>query len=190
MEKDYKVLFEAIQTGLKNKNSMTLAIDGPCASGKTSLADKLQTRFDARVIPMDDFFLPADLRTKERYGTPGGNVHHERFLEEVAPYIGKEVNRSTIHYSPFDCHKMRYGQQKSLPFAPLTIIEGTYSLHFSLRHLYDIKILLQISREEQTKRLLCREGPQGFEVFKNRWMPLENLYFSHAQLESVCDFIF
>jgi uridine kinase len=189
MEKDFNPLLAAIKIGLKARNSLTLAIDGPCASGKTSLADRLQAEFDARVIPMDHFFLPADLRTKERYATPGGNVHLERFLKDVAPCLEGGHKSSEINYRPFDCRTMTYGQQKSLPFAPLTIIEGTYSLHWSLRHLYDLKVLLKISEEEQTRRLLSREGPQGFEVFKNRWIPMENLYFSRAELESICDFI-
>ena len=59
------------------------AIDGRCASGKTTLAKALAKETGAGVIHMDDFFLPEELRTKERLSSPGGNVHYERFREEV-----------------------------------------------------------------------------------------------------------
>ncbi len=189
MEKNFDPLFAAIQAGLHKKNSLTVAIDGPCASGKTSLAAVMQERFNARIIPMDDFFLPKELRTKERYATAGGNVHFERFLTDVAPFIDSANAPSDIRYQPFDCREMAYGSQRFLPFLPLTIIEGTYSLHPSLRHLYDIKVLLTISEEEQAERLLRREGAERFIVFENRWIPLENLYFSQSNLKSICDFI-
>ena len=35
-----------------------IAIDGRCASGKTTLARELAERLGAGVIHMDDFFLP------------------------------------------------------------------------------------------------------------------------------------
>ncbi len=49
MEKNFDPLFAAIQAGLHKKNSLTVAIDGPCASGKTSLAAVTQERFNARI---------------------------------------------------------------------------------------------------------------------------------------------
>ena len=67
-----------------------IAIDGRAASGKSTLAQQLGELLDADVIHMDDFFLPPSLRTKERLSEPGGNVHYERFAEEVPLlYTGK-----------------------------------------------------------------------------------------------------
>ena len=70
-----------IEACIKEKDKCILAIDGRAAAGKTTLANLLQEYFDGAVIHMDDFFLPLELRTKERYATPGGNVHYERFNE-------------------------------------------------------------------------------------------------------------
>ena len=38
---------------------------------------------------MDDFFLQPDQRTKERFESPGENVDHERFEEEILIPLSK-----------------------------------------------------------------------------------------------------
>ena len=49
---------------------------------------------------MDHFFLRPEQRTPERLRTPGENVDHERFLEEVlCPLRAGRV----FWYRPFDC---------------------------------------------------------------------------------------
>lgn len=61
---------------------LLVAIDGRSASGKTTLVNALAEQFHTSVVHMDDFFLPVELRTPERFAMPGGNVHFERFQEE------------------------------------------------------------------------------------------------------------
>ena len=60
-----------------------LAIDGRCASGKTTIATELAHTLNADLIHMDDFFLRPEQRTPERLAIPGENIDHERFLTEV-----------------------------------------------------------------------------------------------------------
>ena len=67
----------------REKERMLIAIDGRCASGKTTLASMLQKRLACEVIHMDSFFLRPKQRTAERYQMPGGNVDYERLQEEV-----------------------------------------------------------------------------------------------------------
>ena len=88
---------------LKEKESIVIAVDGMSGAGKTTYAEELATKLDANVIHMDDFFLPFSLRTKERYQTPGGNIHYERFKEEVLNHLKKDFS-----YRKFDCHKMEF----------------------------------------------------------------------------------
>ncbi|NCB41229.1 MAG: uridine kinase [Clostridia bacterium] len=188
MDKKYSFLIDAVKRELNQNKATTLAIDGPCACGKTSLAKMLKEEFDARIVPMDDFFLPQELRTQERYLTPGGNVHYERFLTEIAPCI-KGNNHLDIFYNRFDCKSMNFSQPIFLPYKPLTIIEGTYSLHQTLRSLYSIKVLLTIDPVEQKRRLLQRESKESFKVFMDKWIPLETLYFKNEDLSKFCDVI-
>ena len=46
-----------IETLLAEQEHMFVAIDGPCASGKTTLSRNLNERFGGNVLYMDDFFL-------------------------------------------------------------------------------------------------------------------------------------
>ena len=59
-----------------------IAIDGRSAAGKTTLAEELLAVTGGDILHMDDFFLPPELRTAQRYSEPGGNIHRERFQEE------------------------------------------------------------------------------------------------------------
>ena len=58
-----------------------IAIDGRCASGKSTLSEDVKNTLDVNIVRMDDFFLPLSLRTPERFALPGGNVHYERFID-------------------------------------------------------------------------------------------------------------
>jgi len=186
---DKEELFSILQQMIQERPSTVLAIDGPCASGKTTLADEIRDRLGARVIPMDDFFLPAELRTEQRYAAPGGNVHYERILADIAPFLQSKAHSEEIVYRPFDCTAMAYGPERRVPRAPLTVIEGSYSLHEVLRHLYDLRLLLRIEPEEQERRLLARVGAGRIDDFVTRWIPLENLYFENMQPHLHCDYI-
>ncbi|MDD2295118.1 MAG: uridine kinase [Eubacteriales bacterium] len=189
MSQAFETIYPALNEALRTRFSTVVAIDGPCASGKTTLAETLRARFGARVIPMDDFFLPQALRTPVRYGTPGGNVHYERFLEEIAPSLCPDQIGKVLSYLPFDCKTMSFRPRRQIPWSPLTVVEGSYSLHDALRHLYDIRIFLSVDAREQERRILSREGPEGLAVFLERWIPLENLYFNAVHPERFCDFI-
>ena len=46
-----------IETLLAEQEHVFVAIDGPCASGKTTLSRNLNERFGGNVLHMDDFFL-------------------------------------------------------------------------------------------------------------------------------------
>ncbi|MDE7100629.1 MAG: (d)CMP kinase, partial [Anaeroplasmataceae bacterium] len=75
----------------QEKETFVIVIDGMSASGKSTLALKLANALDANLIHMDDFFLPKELRTLNRYQEAGGNIHYERFKEEVVNHINENI---------------------------------------------------------------------------------------------------
>ena len=62
------------------KHAFLIAIDGRCAAGKTTLAEKIQSSMECNVIHMDDFYLPFSERTEEKMTRPGGNMDFERLF--------------------------------------------------------------------------------------------------------------
>ena len=170
---------------LEQRGRICLAIDGRCGSGKSTLADRLQKLYPCGIIRMDDFFLPPELRTTERLAQAGGNVHHERFHEEVAPAMKAGQD---IAYRPFDCSVQALTPLRRVAATPVTICEGTYSMHPALVELYDLAVFSTCSPETQRRRILQRNGPGLFHRFINEWIPMEEQYFSACAVAERCQF--
>ena len=163
-----------------------IAVDGRAASGKTTLARQLSLVLDADVVHMDDFFLPPDLRTRERYAEPGGNVHYERFLTEVLPFLKR---REPFAYRVFDCSKMDYGGERAIRTPGWRIVEGAYSLHPKFGEYADLKVFYDIAPDEQMRRIRARNGERGARMFRTRWIPLEELYIEKCAPRDRADLV-
>ncbi|ETY71269.1 uridine kinase family protein [Bifidobacterium moukalabense] len=162
-----------------------VAIDGPCASGKTMFAARLHDRFGGNVLHMDDFFLRPEQRTPERFVEPGGNVDHERFEAEVLkPLAAGEP----VRYRPWDCRTGDFATSRIIEPAPLTVVEGSYSMHPTLRGYYDLMICLAIDPTEQLRRLEAR-NPRMLRRFIDEWIPLENRYFELTDTQEGADLL-
>lgn len=167
------------------KDRVIVAVEGRCASGKTTLARRLEETIGATVFHMDDYFLRPEQRTAERLSTPGGNVDYERFFEEILRPLtdGKEQ----VVYRPFDCAQQRLCAPIAVTPGRVIIVEGAYSCHPKLREYYDLSVFMTVSPEEQMRRIIARNGAQRAEVFRNRWIPLEEAYFAACQPSNCCD---
>ncbi len=159
-----------------------LAIDGRAAAGKSTLAAALAERLgpECGVVHADHFFLPPELRTPERRSQPGGNIHYERLQTEVIPFLHRP---EAFAYRPFSC------QTGALADTPVTlpachawrILEGSYALHPALGHYCDLALFLDITPEEQLRRITLRNGPAKAAVFQSLWIPLEEEYIRAHQ---------
>ena len=158
---------------LRGMDTVILAIDGDSASGKSTLAAALSGMFGGGIIHMDDFFLPAPLRTQARLSEPGGNVHRERFTEEVLPALRRP---DPFRYRTFDCSVMDYGADRAVQSGALRIVEGAYSLHPSFKRYYDFSLFLSIGSEKQIERIRKRNGDAAAEAFLTKWIPMEKKY--------------
>lgn len=176
-----------IQKRANAEGRMLVAIDGRCASGKTTLAVELKQLLPCEVIHMDHFFLRPKQRTPERLSTPGENVDHERFLREVLLPLCKGEQ---VSYRPFDCQTGGFGEAIRLENKKVYIIEGAYACHVSLREYYDLRIFLDVSFEEQMRRIIVRNGEDSAEIFRSKWIPLEERYFEAFGIADMCDYCF
>lgn len=180
-----RAVIERIERVYTERERVFVAIDGPCTSGKTTLATVLQRRFGGNVLHMDDFFLRPEQRTPERFAEPGGNVDRERFEDEVlAPLAAGKI----AQYRPWDCHTGDFAASHNVEPARLTIVEGSYSMHPALRGYYDLMICLTIDSGEQLRRLEAR-NPRMLQRFIDEWIPLENRYFASTETRTAADMI-
>lgn len=162
-----------------------VAIDSPCASGKTVFAASLHERFGGNVLHMDDFFLRPEQRTPERFAEPGGNVDRERFEAEVLKPLAAG---KAVRYRPWDCHTGDFATSRSVEPAALTVVEGSYSMHPALRGYYDLTMCLIVDPSERLRRLEAR-NPRMLQRFIDEWIPLENRYFESTNTQGSADLL-
>lgn len=180
-----QAVIERIERVYTERERVFVAIDGPCTSGKTTLATVLQRRFGGNVLHMDDFFLRPEQRTPERFAEPGGNVDRERFEDEVlTPLAAGKI----AQYRPWDCHTGDFAASHNVEPARLTIVEGSYSMHPALRGYYDLMICLTIDSGEQLRRLEAR-NPRMLQRFIDEWIPLENRYFEQTGTRAIANMV-
>lgn len=174
-------ILEDIRRHDPGKGRFTIAIDGKCATGKTTLASRLAAELDADIIHMDDFFLPPGKRTAERLDEPGGNVDYERFREEVLSHLGDDV----FSYRVFSCHGMDFLPAGKVITKRVVIVEGAYSLRPEMREHWDAEYILEAPLYLRLERIIERNGKEGFHAFVDRWIPLEDAYFRHYDFKGV-----
>lgn len=157
---------------LLQQDHFVLAIDGPCAAGKSILAKLLQDLYACNVFHMDHFFLQAHQRTPKRMQIPGENIDHERFLQQVLLPL---ANKQIVEYQRLDCANMQLSQAEHIAYTPFTVVEGTYSLHPNLKPFYCYTVFLDVEPGLQLQRL-ARRNPQKLSMFVDKWIPLEQAY--------------
>lgn len=178
-----EIFLKELNKKLLQKSKIVLAIDGECASLKTTVAQALQEMYGAGVIHCDDFFLPPELRTLERFEEPGGNIDYIRMKKDV---IDKLKGLGAIEYRPFDCHSMKFADPVSVPDAKLMIVEGAYAMHPHFGKYYALSLFLYADKVERLRRIDARG--QDVEMFINRWIPLENRYFEAYEIKEQADY--
>lgn len=171
---------------VQEDKAFVLSMDGRAASGKTTMAELLGKVLEAGMIHMDDFFLPPSLRTEQRRKEPGGNVHYERFAEEVLPFLSK---KEAFSYRIFDCKEMDYHGYRKIPESSIRIVEGSYSQHPFFGDYGDMKLFLQVEKEEQMRRICVRNGKEMAKIFQETWIPMEEEYFERFEIEKKADLV-
>lgn len=178
--KDFPIICNAVDRALEQAEQagecrqVNVAIDGMCGSGKTTLGEALAEKYGCNLLHMDDFFLRPEQRTSGRYEEPGGNVDYERFRAEVLEHLADEEG---FTYRRFDCHAMKLGKPNQISRQRLNIIEGAYSCHPYFGDIYSLRFFVEVSVEEQRRRILARNGEAMYQRFEREWIPMENRYF-------------
>lgn len=177
-------LQKLIKDRLSQQGRLTLAIDGPCGAGKSTLAQNLHRLFpDSLLIHMDDFFLQAHQRSLERLYEPGGNLDRERLVLEVLRPLQKHLPFS---YRRYDCQTHTFTQIQASP-APLVLLEGVYSHHPAFAPFVDVRVFVDAPLITRLERLKNRVGEARLSRFTSEWIPLEDRYFDAFSIRQQAD---
>ena len=183
----YAPLISRIEQLLEQKSRVIVAIDGMAASGKTTLASALSSRFeDSAVVHMDDFTIPFEDRTPDYFDRLLSNADIARFDREV---LSPLLSGTDAVYRPYICHP-EPGFLAPVTIAAntrLLIVEGAYCLHPQLFDRYDLRVLCTVSPETQRARILARNGSAQLERFLRLWIPMENRHNAAHGLAWHCD---
>ncbi|MGM9992846.1 MAG: uridine kinase [Candidatus Bruticola sp.] len=179
-------IINIVNSILHKKDKAILAIDGRCASGKTTLASQLHQHFNSCIFHIDDFYVPLEERTAENEKLPGGHIDYYRFIEEVLKPLQEK--------RPFVYKIYRHNPSSNFQFSAtilphnLSIVEGSYSCHPALRHFYDYTLFLSVNEQVQLERLKRREDPEHLANFLQYWVPREEHYFQTYRIAEICHF--
>ncbi|MCH4888075.1 hypothetical protein EZV73_10845 [Acidaminobacter sp. JC074] len=157
-----------------------ISFDGPAGSGKTTLAGVLGKVLESSVVHMDDFFLPPNLRSEERLDQAGGNVHYERFKDQVVDHLRSGRDFS---YTRFDCRMMDYTEELVVKSGPFIIVEGSYSRHPYFGDYSDLNVYCLVTESDQRDRIERRNGKDKLKVFESKWIPMENKYLKTFKIK-------
>ena len=183
---DYFPVIAYIYEIMQEQSSSCFAIDGRCASGKSTLASILKELFSFPVFHMDDYFLTPDLRTESRLKKPGGNVDDERFYREILLPMSQKKD---IRYRPYDCKEEHLMPVICVPYQPYTVMEGSYAHHPHFNEIKRNRIFLTCDYSCQLQRLQKR-SPFLYDRFVKEWIPMEEQYFQTFAIEEHSDMVF
>ena len=191
-DKIAEIVYREIESNLRDKDFILLAIDGRCGSGKTTLAGRLQEicrgkALSCEIVHMDHFYPRLEQRTAERLNEAGGNLDRERFLDEVMKPLKR---REAFSYRPYDPRVHQMAEAIHIGLSEVIIIEGSYSCHPALYDNYDLRIFLTVDEPERLRRIRERNGEEGLLQFQEKWIPMEESSFSAYRIEERCELHF
>lgn len=173
----------SIDARMASESPVFVALDGPCASGKSTIGAWLADIYQCPLFHMDDFFLRPEQRTPERLAQPGGNVDYERFDREVLTPL---TAGQSARFRPWRCSTGRFSEEQTVSPAPLIVVEGSYSMRPELRERYNLRIWVEAPWNIRLERLGKRGGPDCLERYQALWIPMENRYFDHYKVRDFC----
>ena len=172
-------VLEILSERKKTSTRLFVTLDGPCATGKTTLARQLAEACQGQVIHTDDFVIPHARKTPEQLAIPGGNCDVDRLVREVVlPY----TQGRPVRYRRYDFRADRLLPAEPLAETGLLILEGSYCNLPPIRERADLRLFLTASRETRVARLRKRESPASLQRFFDLWIPLEDAYFDAFHL--------
>jgi uridine kinase len=184
---------------------LRVAVDGPDAAGKTTLADELAETLHGRGrevirIGIDGFHRPRSMRRRRGSLSAEGYYHdsfdYEAIRQLVLEPLGPGGDRR-YRKAVFDYRTDQAVDEPPLlaPEGAVMLFDGVFMLRPELRDSWDVSIFLDIEAEEVLRRALARDSALlgGSDVvcerYRKRYLPGQQLYRTLVRPERVADVV-
>jgi uridine kinase len=153
---------------------LLVAVDGLPVSGKSTLADRLETELGARTVYLDDFVRPeAEWRGKVGPAFPFPYIRYEQFSQTVMTLAQGHVAR----YRGYDWAAGRLAETwTEIDPAGLVVIEGVSALNSALAPLYDLRFWVESDAETTLTASLAPGVGDWAHEWRDLFMPSVALY--------------
>lgn len=174
------------------RDRVLVAIDGPDAAGKTTLADRLAMTLPVPTLraSIDDFHQPRQLRYR-RGDLSAEGYYRDSFDDEslarecLVPFLTDAPEIALDRYD-YRTDRAAPRQIMHVPARAVLVVDGVFLLREPLRPLWTFSIYLHVSPEETLRRALVRDehlfgSPEEVERrYRQRYLPGQALYRSEA----------
>ena len=182
---------------IQQSNPVRVAIDGPDAAGKTTLAEELITPLQACGRPVirasvDGFHNPAHVRYKRGSDSPEGyyrdSFNYAALIETLLAPLGP--NGSRLYRSAiFDYRKDSevHVPTQAAESDAILLFDGVFLLRSELIEYWDFTIFVQaafettIGRAEQRDTSLFGNAEEVRKRYEQRYIPGQKLYFAESR---------
>ncbi|HDR7671692.1 Possible uridine kinase [Bacillus cereus] len=182
-------ILEQIRVNSVEQSLLIIGIDGCGGAGKSTLANKIKSKFSTvTIVHMDDFYLPSSQIINEHPTNKsiGADFDWKRLLQEVLDPISNGIEGC---YKRYDWETDSLAETHTVPAIGIVIIEGVYATRQELAEMYDLKIWVNCPRETRIKRGIARDGEIARDMWENNWMVAEDMYVESHKPHEFADYI-
>jgi uridine kinase len=184
---------------------LRVAIDGPDAAGKTTLADELARCITYRGRPVvrvsvDGFHQPEAVRRQRGPLSPDGYFHdsfdyaalRRLVLDPLGPGGDRRYRNAVFNYRHDVAHEVPARQADR---RAVLLLDGVFLLREELRDCWEASIFVHVSPAESLRRALQRDielfGTQEAvrERYERRYLPGQELYRTTARPHDAADVV-
>lgn len=157
-------------------DAQLVAIDGLPVSGKSTLAERLETELGATCVYLDDFVRPqSEWRGTARPAFPFPYIRYDEFLATVMALARGE----TARYRRYDwATGQLMDDWREIRSDGLVVIEGVSALHPELAPLYDLRFWVESDATTTLAASLARGAGDWEAEWRNLFMPSLALYMA------------
>jgi uridine kinase len=179
--------FAAYLTGRTAAGSVLLiGIDGPGASGKSTLARDLARLIPgSAVVEGDDFYLPSAVRPSGDFAI-GGQFDLRRLRDQV---IEPGSRGEPISYQKYNWDTDQLGDWVELADGTALIVEGIYCTELAAREFYSCRVFCRAAADLRLSRGLARDGEEARRQWVEEWMPAEDKYLAAQDPEEAAHLV-